>query len=420
MGESAGREGADACRHGLQPMHGRDMAEAHRAATPLELLFDLTFVVGFSIAGAQMGHALAEAHWMSGLLGFAISIFAIVWAWMNYSWFASAYDTDDWLFRIATMVIMVGVIVLAVGQPRLFASIEKGPTVDNTIIVVGYVIMRLVMVLLMLRASVYDARRRRMLRTQALILLVVQFGWVTAAVLAMPMVPTLISVGVLIALEMAAPILVQRREALPWHAHHIAERFSLLAIIALGEVIVGTVATVSAIAEKDGWSAGVLAICAAGVSLCFAMWWLYFIIPSAEVLHHKRHRAYGWAYIHIPIFASIAAVGCGLHVGGLFLQGKAHISLLATVLTVAVPVALFIAMIYWLHYWLLPKYDVLHGLLLTLSVLVLAVAVAMAWAGFSLAACFGMLALAPAVSVIGYEVAGYRHVAAQVQHTHIP
>lgn len=396
-------------------MRGRDVGQSHRAATPLELLFDLTFVVGFSIAGSQMGHALAEAHWASGLLGFAICMFAITWAWMSYSWFASAYDTDDWLFRIATMLVMVGVIVLSVGQPRLFSTLEKGPIVDNTIIVLGYVIMRLVMVFLMLRAAHFDVRCRQTLRSQAWALLGVQVAWVVVALLAMPLVPTLISFAVLITIEMVAPVVAQRRVPLPWHAHHIAERFGLLCIIALGEVIVGTVAMVSAIAEKDGWSSGTLAICAAGVSLCFAMWWLYFVIPSAQVLHHRRERAIGWSYIHILIFGSIAAVGCGLHVGGLFIEGKAHISLLATVLTVAVPVALFIATVYWLHYWLLPKFDALHGLLLGLSALVLAAAIAMAWAGFSLAACFGMLALAPAVSVVGYELSGYRNVAAQVQ-----
>jgi low temperature requirement protein LtrA len=58
--------------------------------------------------------------------GFCFAVFAVVWAWMNYSWFASAYDTDDWLFRVATMVQMVGVIVLSLGIPEMFASIDRG------------------------------------------------------------------------------------------------------------------------------------------------------------------------------------------------------------------------------------------------------------------------------------------------------
>jgi low temperature requirement protein LtrA len=84
-------------------MSGRDPHERHRGATPLELLYDLTFVVAFVQAGNQLAHLLAEGHVGAGLAGFTIDVFAICWAWMNYSWFASAYDNDDWAFRVATM-----------------------------------------------------------------------------------------------------------------------------------------------------------------------------------------------------------------------------------------------------------------------------------------------------------------------------
>ncbi|WP_308736914.1 MULTISPECIES: low temperature requirement protein A [unclassified Microbacterium] len=67
---------------------------------------------------------------------------AIVWAWINYSWFASAFDTDDWLFRVLTMVQMAGVVVLAIGLPPMFASLERGQPVENEIMVAGYVVMR--------------------------------------------------------------------------------------------------------------------------------------------------------------------------------------------------------------------------------------------------------------------------------------
>ena len=121
-------------------MGGRDRHEAHRAATPLELLFDLTFVVSLRArrlpARARAGGGpLSRA----GLLGFGFASFGICWAWTNFSWFASAYDTDDWIFRIATMVQMIGVLVLALGLPRMFASIEHGEHLDNSIMVLGYV-----------------------------------------------------------------------------------------------------------------------------------------------------------------------------------------------------------------------------------------------------------------------------------------
>jgi low temperature requirement protein LtrA len=118
-------------------MAGRDRHEAHRAASPLELLFDLTFVIAFGLAASQFAHALAEAHYATAFIGFGFASFAICWAWINFSWFASAYDTDDWIFRVVTMVQMVGVLVLALGLPRLFASLAHGEHFDSALTVLG-------------------------------------------------------------------------------------------------------------------------------------------------------------------------------------------------------------------------------------------------------------------------------------------
>src|ERR1700757_4584251 len=94
---------------------GRDPAEEHRASTPLELLYDLTIVVAIGTAADELAQYVAADHIRVGVIGFAFATVAVIWAWINYSWFASAYDTDDWVFRLATMVQMVGVIVLALG-----------------------------------------------------------------------------------------------------------------------------------------------------------------------------------------------------------------------------------------------------------------------------------------------------------------
>ena len=71
--------------HHRTPLTGRDPDEAHRAATPLELLFDLTFVVAFGIAADQLAHYVAEDHVWTGVAGFAFACFAVSWAWVNYS-----------------------------------------------------------------------------------------------------------------------------------------------------------------------------------------------------------------------------------------------------------------------------------------------------------------------------------------------
>ena len=76
-------------------MSGRDPHERHRVSTPLELLFDLTFAVAFGVAASEFADKLAEHQIGAGLAGFVFATFAVCWAWINFSWFASAYDTDD-------------------------------------------------------------------------------------------------------------------------------------------------------------------------------------------------------------------------------------------------------------------------------------------------------------------------------------
>ncbi|MEO8262720.1 MAG: low temperature requirement protein A, partial [Pseudolysinimonas sp.] len=78
-------------------MRGRDEAEDHRASTPLELLFDLVFVVAVASLVLQLAHGFVEGH-LDDVGPFMFVFFAIWWAWMNFTWFASAYDTDDALY----------------------------------------------------------------------------------------------------------------------------------------------------------------------------------------------------------------------------------------------------------------------------------------------------------------------------------
>src|SRR5712692_8628000 len=129
--------GIGVIRHDSRRMRGRDPHETHRTATPLELLFDLTFATSFGLAASEVAPVLAEGHFIAGLVGFGFASFAICWAWINFSWFSSAYDTDDWVFRLVTMVQMMGVLVLAAGVPRLFASIERSGHLDNSVMVLG-------------------------------------------------------------------------------------------------------------------------------------------------------------------------------------------------------------------------------------------------------------------------------------------
>ena len=406
--------------HSLRRMTGRDPQQVHRAATPLELLFDLTFVVAFGVASSQTAHLLSEGHVGPALLGFGFALFAISWAWINFSWFASAYDTDDWLFRVLTMVQMIGVIVLALGLPVLFESLDHGDRLDNTIVVLGYVIMRVALVLQWLRAAAQDPARKVVALSYAKNIALIQIGWVVVAILPIPIGVAIPISLVLFAAEMAAPVFAEGKGvrsgvgSTPWHAHHIAERYGLLAIITLGEVVLGTVTAATAVIEESGWNGETAILVITGVGLAFGLWWSYFILDAGAVLQKFRSRAFVWGYGHVLIFASITATGTGLHLVEYLIEHHTEIGIVGTVLSVAIPVFVFMITSFALYAWLMRSLDPLHIVLVAISAAFLAGGVIAAAAGASIGVCLTLVTLSPYVVVVGYETIGHRHQAAQL------
>jgi low temperature requirement protein LtrA len=398
--------------HHRRRFRGRDPDEEHRVATPLELLYDLTIVVAFGTAADQLAHYVAEDHVGKGLAGFLFASFAVSWAWVNYSWFASAYDTDDWVFRLATMVQMAGVIVLSLGLPQMFASIDHGDTLDNGVMVAGYVVMRVALVALWWQVSRHDRERARSARTYMVTIGVAQIGWVALAAIGLPIVTTFALFGVLIVLELTGPFLAERKARTPWHPHHIAERYGLLVIITLGEVIIGTVASLNAVVHGEaGWTVDAVLLTVAGVGLTFGCWWMYFALPWAEPLVHHRERAFWFGYGHLVMFSSLAAMGGGLHVAAYSLEHESSIGATATVLSVVIPVAVYVGVLYALYSVLMRASDPFHIALLGGTAAILVLSVVLVAAGVSMPVCLVVLALAPAVTVVGYETLGHRHVA---------
>ena len=393
-------------------MTGRDPAESHRAATPLELLFDLTFVVAYGIAADELAHYLAEDHVRAGLIGFAFATFAITWAWINFSWFASAFDTDDWVYRLTTMIQMVGVIILALGLPVMFGSIDEGETVDNGVMVAGYVVMRVAMLFQWGRAARQDPERRAACLTYIRWIGIAQVGWILLLVAHTTVAETFLCAGLLTLVEFAGPWVAEtRRGGTPWHPHHIAERHGLLVIIALGEGVVGTIASLSAVVgpEGPGWSVDAGALALAGIGLTFGMWWIYFIVPCGEVLHVRRERSFGWGYGHIPIIGAVVATGAGLHVAAYFLEEESVLGASATVLCAVVPVAVYVLGIFALYAYLTRSFDPFHLWLVAGTLVLLAAPLVLAGAGASMAWCLVVLSLAPWVTVVGYELRGHEH-----------
>jgi low temperature requirement protein LtrA len=315
-------------------MRPRDPHDPHRAATPLELLFDLVSVIAIAAAAEGLHHAIAEAHPLEGIVGYAMAFFAIWWAWMNYTWFASAYDNDSVAFRLLTMVIMAGSLFMAAGIRQFFG------TPDFTLPVAGYVIMRLGMVSLWLLAAHGDPGCRRTCLTYAGGIALVQGYWVLF-LLIQPLPHVLILALFLlgVVLELAVPVLAERHGHTTWHHHHIVERYGLLNIIVLGETLL---AGSLALGQAEWHEPGLLRLVLASLVILFAMWWLYFA-RGDHLSSEDLGRAFTWGYGHLPIYAAGAAVGAGFAVMVDVATHHAEIGPLAGHLSVAVPVALYMA-----------------------------------------------------------------------------
>jgi low temperature requirement protein LtrA len=322
-------------------MTARSRDEAHRASTPLELFFDLCFVVAVAQAGARLVHALAAGHPGSGILGYLLVFFGIWWAWMNFSWFASAYDTDDVLYRITTLVQITGVLVYAAGVPRAF---DDG---DWTIAVIGYSVMRLALATQWLRAAHGEtggARRCALRYTFGVT--ACQVGWI--GLLFVPDGARVWTFLAMVLAELSVPLFAERHHPTTWHPGHIAERYGLFTIIVLGETIAAaTVAVQSALDEHEA-VAELLPIAGGGLLIVFAAWWIYFAVPIEGHLASNR-EAIPWGYGHYAVFVSAAAIGAGLEVAVEQSVGKAEISLRAASAAVTVPTAVLFFTVWLLH-----------------------------------------------------------------------
>ncbi len=395
-----------------RPMAPRDPEEAHRVATPLELFFDLVFVVAIASAAAELHHGLSANH-LDAVVGYAMVFFAIWWAWMNYTWFASAYDSDDVAFRLLTFTIMTGSLMLAAGVPDLFDDGQSG------VVVAGYAVMRLGMVALWLRAARSHPEGRRTALTYAVGIAVVQALWI--ARLGLDGQAMLMGTFFLLVLaELAVPVIAERRGGpTPFHAHHIAERFGLFTIIVLGEVILASVQAIQGAlaappdaassghavepASGTGLSASLVMLIVGGLLLVFSLWWLYFKREHVDLIGQGRALTWIFSYAHIVVFAAVAAVGAALAAAVDVVQGVAEASPRTVALALATSLALYALTLSALH----AAADRTPSVLLA-AALLSAASIAVALMGLDMGLAVLLIGVAAAASVAQHIVVSHR------------
>jgi low temperature requirement protein LtrA len=315
-------------------MRARDAHEPHRVASPLELLYDLVFVVAVSQASSSLHHLLSDGQIGTGVVSYLMVFFAVWWAWMNFTWFASAFDTDDWLYRATTIVQMGGVLVLAAGVRDAMVDGEF------TVVTFGYVIMRLAMVAQWVRAAASDHASRPTAVRMAVGIAIVQALWMARNAF-LDDIAQIWTFLLLVAVELAVPVWAELRARTRWHPHHIAERFGLFTLLLLGESMLASANALIDALDRGEHVTELLSLAVSGIVLTAAIWWIYYAREQRGRLNELR-SGFVFGYVHYVIFAAEGAVSSGVEVEIDELTGTGHLSETEAGIILTAPLALFL------------------------------------------------------------------------------
>jgi low temperature requirement protein LtrA len=286
------------------------MREGERV-TPLELFFDLVFVLAITQCTQLMSDDPTWGGLAQGLLVLAV----LWWAWVGYAWLTSVVDPEDDVVRGVIFVAMAALLVVALCVPEAFDDL-------GLTFALAYGVVRVAHIGLFLIASRDDPEFRKSVVGLALStglgvgLLVVASeldGFAQGALWALA-----------ILLDMGGPVLIPP-EGWRLMPGHFAERHGLIVLIALGESIVAIGVGVGA-----GLSFGQGAAAVIGIGLAAALWWLYFDIVALISAQRLEQAESGrpqntmardsYSYLHFPMVAGIVLVALGMkktlaHVG---------------------------------------------------------------------------------------------------------
>jgi low temperature requirement protein LtrA len=291
--------------------HVHTTDDTHRV-TSLELFFDLVFVYGLTQVTALM--AAGDPTWHKALEG--LLVLALLWfAWCSYAWLGNQAKADEGLLRLALVVAMICVFLVALAIPDAFGA-QAGSVNAGLLLALGLVVVRAVHLGVYLIAAGDD----RGLRRQLLITAVPVGGWAVLLV-AGAEVDGGLRLGLwALALTIDYVGIFVSARAGGWRlnaAAHFAERHGLIVIIAIGESIVAI--GVGATALPLTWP--VLAAVLLGLSISVTLWWSYFDVV-APVAERVLTRAQGqeraslardsYTYLHFPMVVGIVYLAFGM------------------------------------------------------------------------------------------------------------
>jgi low temperature requirement protein LtrA len=271
--------------------------------TPLELFFDLVFVLAITQCTALMAKDPTWEGVAQGLLVLGV----MWWAWAGYAWFTSVVDPEEGVVRFAIFAAMAGLLVVSLAIPEAFG--DRG-----LLFACAYGVVRAAHIVLFIVASRNDPGFRSAVMGLAGgtsvgvgLLLLASFtdGAAQLGLFALAL-----------GLDMIEPYFFGAEH---WKLapSHFAERHGLIVLIALGESIVAI-----GIGAEAGVDTGVVVAAVLGIAVAAAVWWLYFDVVSLVAERRLTNAAEGrerneiardsYSYLHFPMVAGIVLLALGL------------------------------------------------------------------------------------------------------------
>jgi low temperature requirement protein LtrA len=287
------------------------MAEREQRVTPLELFFDLVFVVAITQVTNFMS---ADPTW-AGLGRGLVVLAALWWAWAAYAWLTNTLEPEETTVRAAMVAAMAAMLVVALAVPDAFGD-------DGVLFGVAYLIVRL------LHLQLYALAGKRDPDLLPAVLRLVPPATLAPGILIVAGFLDGTAQATLWLVALAIDyfgVLIGRGEGLRIQPAHFAERHGLIVIIALGESIV----SIGIGAAGVALSPSIVAAAALGIVALAALWWAYFDV-YAVMAERQLARTGGatrarlardyYSYLHLPMIAGVVLFALGLkktieHVG---------------------------------------------------------------------------------------------------------
>jgi low temperature requirement protein LtrA len=283
----------------LRPPRLRTLDEEERAATWLELFYDLVFVAAVAVLG---GRILDDPSW-TGVLTYSAYFGLLWWLWSSHTFYADRFDTDDLAYRLLATAQIIAIVVLAASLTADSAS--------TLAFAIGYATARLILLGLYARAYIHVEVAQSLISGYLKGFGIAAILWVTAIFVPEPW--RFWVWGLALAVDLATPFIMRKEQAkVPLDVSHLPERFGLFTILVLGESIAAAIVGLGHV----HWDVPATTTAILGVLIATSLWWVYFDNLDGFNIRRrgtqKNWRPTVWIYTHLPLAAALAAAGVGV------------------------------------------------------------------------------------------------------------